>query len=527
MRDDLSASEPPKATSARVPYLALALLVAAIAFAPAARAGPYEAVQCAAHLGAGHGGFHFSRNSPDFHGVRACGSGEGLGVTHERRPTGPGRYGMWVAKPPPGTYFTRGRLVARGRRGGAYRPRLLLGATRRSAPASVGSLRRGFRTFDWRAGSRADRLIAELTCTRRTHRCGRTDKPKIYVKRARFHLFDASPPAVTGLGGALLGAPVQRATQALTVKARDAGSGVRLVLVRTNRKLFDSVGSSCNIGAHQLALGLSPCPNSVHSSVSLDTLLPGFHEGQNSITVCVVDYADASPNERCARRRIRVDNDCPISDVTPKLRAHFAFAGGKTAKRVKFGRRPRVVGRFARPSGGPGQGALVCVSERAALANSTERLVGQPLRTDARGRISARLPAGPSRIVYLTYWRGKERVVTRAIRLRVKPRLGLRVRPRGRLHNGQTMTLRARLGGPFHAHREVRFLAKPPGGRWVPFSIDFVKRTDHDGVARVSHTFRHVSGTQKFRFKVRVPHQAGYPYLAGHSHVQRKTVTAG
>ena len=316
---------------------------------------------------------------------------------------------------------------------------------------------------------------------------------------------------MTGLGGALLGAPVQRATQALTVKARDAGSGVRLVSVRTNRKLFDSVGSNCNLGAHQLALGLSPCPNTTDTSVSVDTLLPGFHEGQNSIAACVHDYADASPNERCAQRSIRVDNDCPISDVTPQLRAHLAFAGGKTLEKVKFGRRPRVVGRFALPSGGPGQGALVCVSERLALTNSTERLVGQPLRTDARGRISARLPAGPSRLVYLTYWRGTEQVVTRAIRLRVKPRLRLRVRPRGRLHNGRTMILRARLRGPFHAHRQVRFLAKPPGGRWVPFSINFVKRTNHDGVARVSHTFHHVSGRQKFRFKVRIPRQTGLP----------------
>lgn len=277
----MSASEPPKATSARVPYLALALLGAAIAFAPPAKAGPYLAVQCAAHLGAGHGGFHFLRSSPDFHGVRACGSGDGLGVTHERSRTGAGGYGVWVAKPPAGTYFTRGRIVARGRRDGAYRPRLLLDAPRRSAPDAIGSPRRGFRAFEWRARSRADRLMAELTCTRRTKRCGRTDKPKLYVKWARFHLFDASPPAVTGLGGALLGAPVQRATQALTVKARDAGSGVRLVSVRTNRKLFDSVGSSCNVGAHQLALGLSPCPNSTHTSVSVDTLLPGLHEGQN------------------------------------------------------------------------------------------------------------------------------------------------------------------------------------------------------------------------------------------------------
>ncbi len=332
---------------------------------------------------------------------------------------------------------------------------------------------------------------------------------------------------MTGLGGALFGAPVQRATQALAVRARDVGSGVRLVMVRANRQLFDSVGSSCNIGADQLALALSPCPNSVRRAFSVNTLLPGFHEGQNSITVCVDDYADASPNERCATRRARIDNDCPISDLSPSLRARFTFAGGTASKRVKFGRRPRVVGRLARPSDGPGQGVLVCVSERPALANSTERLVGQPLRTNARGRVSARLPAGPSRIVYLTYWRGPERVVTRAIRLRVKPKLGLRTRPRGRLHNGQTMTLRARLRGPFHADREVRFLAKPTGGRWVPFSTDFVKRTDRDGVARVSHTFRHVSGTQKFRFKVSVRRQAGYPYLAGHSRVRRKTVTAG
>jgi hypothetical protein len=327
------------------------------------------------------------------------------------------------------------------------------------------------------------------------------------------------------LGGALLGAPVQRATQALTLKARDAGSGVRSIAVRTNRKLFDTLWSNCNIGAGRLALGLSPCPNSVHDRVFVNTLMPGFHEGQNSIEVCVNDYAEASPNERCAKRRIRVDNDCPISDVTPRLRAHFAFAGGRTVKRLKFGRRPRVFGRFALPSGAPAQGALVCVSKRVALTNSTETLVGHPLRTSARGRISVRIPAGASRIVYLTYWRGPERVVTRAIRLRVKPKLGLRVRPRGRLHNGQRMTLRARLRGPFHAGRQVRFLAKPPGGRWVPFSIGFVKRTDRDGVARVSHTFRHVSGTQKFRFKVRVARQAGYPYRAGRSAVKTKTVT--
>jgi hypothetical protein len=524
VRKDVSARGLRTVANALIGYVAL---VAAVAFAPQAEAGPYNAIQCSAHHGVGHSGFHFSRSSPDFRRVSACGSGEGLGVTHARSRTGPRRYGRWVAKPPAGAYFTRGRVLARGRRGNGYRPRLLLGAPRQGASQSIGSLRGGFRAFRWRARSRTDRLIAELTCVRRASRCRRADRPKVYLKRARFRVFDASPPIVGALGGPLLGAPVQRATQALTLNARDAGSGVSSIAVRTNRMLFDTLGSNCRIGAGQLALSLSPCPNSVHESLAVDTLLPGFHEGQNSIGVCVNDFAASSPNERCARRRIRVDNDCPISDVTPRLRARFAFARGTAVKRVKFGRRPRVLGRFAQPSGGPGQGVLVCVSQRVALPNSIERLVRHPRRTNARGRISAQLPTGPSRIVYLTYWRGAERVVTRAIRLRVKPKLGLRIRPRGRLHNGQRMTLRARLRGPFHARRRVRFLAKPPGGRWVPFSIRFVKRTDREGVARISHKFRHVSGRQKFRFKVKVPRQAGYPYLAGRSAVKTKTVTAG
>jgi hypothetical protein len=413
--------------------------------------------------------------------------------------------------------------MARGRRDGAYSPRLLLAAPG-DGPRPIGSPRSRFKTFSWRAESRADRLLAELSCARATKRCGRTHLPELFVKAARFHVFDASRPAITGLGGGLLAAPVQRGTQRLTTKARDRGAGIRLLSLGANHKRFDSVEPSCEV-AGQLALALSPCPNLVRRAISVDTRLPGFHEGENAIAVCAEDYSDASPNQRCARRRVRVDNDCPISDPAPALSAHLSFAGGRVTKRVRFGRRPLVVGKLIRRSGGPAMGVQVCVSARPALHNSTERLVAPPLRTDALGAISARLGAGPSRIVYLTYWRDPERVVTRAIHLAVKPRVGLRVRPRGELHNGQTLTLRARLVGPYHGRRAVKFLAKPPGGHWVPFSTDFVKRTDDNGLARVSHTFRRVFGTQRFRFKARVPRQRGYPYLAGDSHVVAKTVS--
>jgi hypothetical protein len=479
-------------------------------------------------VGAGHGSFHFLRNSLDFHPVKACRSGDGLGITHERSATASGRYARWVAQAPPGTFFTRGQLTARGLRGGGYRPRLLLHRLGAAGLDPFGAPRASLHSFAWRAGGGANRLVAQLACIRHGHDCGKTHSPALYIRHAHFQIFDLAVPTVTHVGGPLLNAPVQRGTQGLTVSARDVGSGLREVLVRANHQPFKSVGLDCAVNRrHELALGLSPCPNSVTRTPSIDTQLQRFHEGQNAITVCVDDYANASPNERCAQRRIRVDNDCPISDVKAPTAARFAFTGGKASKRVKFGGHPRVVGRLATAAGAPGAGALVCISERPALNDSVEKLVGRPLRSDQRGRVSTRLPGGPSRIVYLTYWRGAEQVVTRAAHLRVAPRVRLRVRPRGKLRNGQTVTLRAKLGGPFHAHRKLQFLAKPPGGHWVPFSRTFAKRTHADGVARISHTFRHVFGTEVFRFKVEVPpHQAGYPYVRGQSHVRKKAVTA-
>src|SRR2546423_2495789 len=397
--EEMSRSQFSVARRLRVLSFAIVPFAAAVTSTAPAMAGPYAAIQCAPQLGAGHGGFRFSRTSADFHRVRACES-HGLGVVHERSRTGPGRYGMWMAEAPVGTYFTRGRLTARGTVDGGYRPRLLLGAPGRSAANPIGSPHRHFKRFKWRAHVAADRLIAKLACTRKANQCGRVSSPSIFVKRARFRLFDVSPPTVTRVRGALLHAPVQRATQALTVSARDAGAGIRGLVGRTDGRTLDSVSPSCVLRrARQLGLSLSPCPNSTHETLSLDTRLPGFHEGQNTIKACALDYADASPNVGCATRRLRVDNDCPISDVTPKLGAHLAFAGGKTAIRVQFGRRPRVVARLVHSSGSPAEGALVCISQRPRRTNAIERLVGAPLRTGPHGRVSVHLPIGPSRIV--------------------------------------------------------------------------------------------------------------------------------
>ncbi len=381
--------------------LALGVLTAALALAPVARAGPYQAIQCAPTLAPGTGGFHFSRSSPEFHRVRACGSGDGLGVTHARSRTGAGGYATWVAEPPAGTYFTGGRLLARGRRHGAYRPQLLL-APGLGAPDSIGSPRRRFDGFEWRARGRADRLIAAAVL----HSPDRSLWPDrqaedLHQAGTVSSLVDASPPAVSGLGGALVAAPVQRGVQALTSGLATPARGFGWY------RCEPTAGSSTPCGQAAMSApvgspsGSAPVPTRCRQRLSVNTLLPGFHEGQNSLTACVADYANVSPNERCARRRIRVDNDCPISDVVPALRARFAFAGGRTVKRV--GVRPAAAGRrqVRAAPGAPGPAALVCVSARTRLPQldreagrsaSSHRRPREGLGAASRRSLADRLP---------------------------------------------------------------------------------------------------------------------------------------
>jgi hypothetical protein len=491
--------------------------------AAGASAGPYRAMLCARNMGVGSPAFQFSRSGSEFRPVTGCQSGEGLGVTHKHGATRPGRFGMWTARAPAGVRLTDGSVVARGRAEAGYHPGLLLGAADGDTRAFA-SPRGGFRLYNWHSDDGASRLIAQLVCARSRGSCGRSDAPKIFIKHAMFHLFDSSRPTLSQTSGTLLEGSAQRGTQGFAVAAHDVGSGVRRVFLRVNGRAFDSIALDCAIDSRRdLALRLDPCPQRGTAPFSVDTHLAPFREGPNRVAACVLDYAGSSPNERCSRKTVRVDNDCPVSGGGVPARTNFSFADGARRARVKFGRRPVVVGKLSRISGQP----LVCISQRVSRRHTTEHLVGVPRRVDSHGNVHAQLPAGPSRTVYLTYWSGAEQVVTRKLELRVKPPVGLLLRPTGTLHNGQKMRLRAKLRGAYHGHRKVRFLARPPGGDWTPFSTHFTKRTNGRGVAVAKHTFHNVVGSQSFQFKVLVPRQRGYPYLRGQSQVRQTTVVGG
>ena len=84
---------------------------------------------------------------------------------------------------------------------------------------------------------------------------------------------------------------------------------------------------------------------------------------------------------------------------------------------------------------------------------------------------------------------------------------------RRRLLNGQSVLFSGRL----------RALPPPPGGkllelqvvvrgRWQTFRTT---RTDASGRWRVRYRFHATAGLQRYRFRARLPAEAGYPYEAG------------
>jgi len=221
---------------------------------------------------------------------------------------------------------------------------------------------------------------------------------------------------------------------------------------------------------------------------------------------------------------VRVDNDCPISPAKSGIRARFGFGRrARATKRTSYGRRPTVAGRIL-SNAGVVRGATVCLSQRSALHGSEERTIAVRT-TGPEGGIRQRLPVGPSRIIYLTYWRGPESVVTRSVRLHVKPKVSLRVKPRGALHRGARPRYLVHLRGPYHAHRLVRFQAKAPAGRWFDLpGRHGTARTTRRGVARSRMPRLRVSTSYKLRFRAVVPKQPGYPYARGTSTIRKRLV---
>jgi len=151
-----------------------------------------------------------------------------------------------------------------------------------------------------------------------------------------------------------------------------------------------------------------------------------------------------------------------------------------------------------------------------ASATSPEQLAAV-LQTDGNGRFRYRAAGTTSRTLRFIH-PGSSLVLPadRTIRMSVPARTSLHVNRR-RVLNGQTVVFSGRLRTqPIPAGGKLVELQARLTNRWQTFRTS---RTGAAGRWAIPYRFKRTRGVQHFRFRARLPQEAGYPFAGGGSRV--------
>jgi 5-hydroxyisourate hydrolase-like protein (transthyretin family) len=191
----------------------------------------------------------------------------------------------------------------------------------------------------------------------------------------------------------------------------------------------------------------------------------------------------------------------------------------KPRARIRFGRRVHLRGILENADGQPIAGAEVHVFSRGAATQ--EQLVGV-VPTDGEGRYSYVALANSSRTLRFVY-NGSPLIlpVQREVTLLVRAASTIRTHPR-RLRNGQSVRFSGRL----------RSLPAPPAGKLVELQVVLsghwqtfrTTLTGQDGRWQVRYRFRRSCGVVRYRFRARLPAEAGYAFESGRTRAVRVRV---
>jgi hypothetical protein len=179
---------------------------------------------------------------------------------------------------------------------------------------------------------------------------------------------------------------------------------------------------------------------------------------------------------------------------------------------VRYGERVVFAGRLENRDGQPVPGAEIQVFSSSATA--PEQLLGV-VTTDADGRFRYESLADATRAVRFVY-RGTPVMLPAQgeVSLLTSADSTFRASPR-RLRNGQSVRFTGRL----------RALPTPPAGKLVELQVVLsgrwqtfrTTRTQADGTWEVRYNFRRTCGLLRYRFRARLPAEAGYAFQTGYT----------
>jgi hypothetical protein len=191
----------------------------------------------------------------------------------------------------------------------------------------------------------------------------------------------------------------------------------------------------------------------------------------------------------------------------------------KPSRRVAFGERVRVEGRLESSAGQPVPNAPVQVFSRGGTA--PEQLIGV-IQTDADGRYAYQAQGTSSHTLRFAY-QGTAVMLPAAAEVTILARAAstIRARPR-RLLNGQAVRFSGRLLSlPAPPAGKLVELQVVLSGRWQTFRTAL---TDAAGHWRLRYRFRRSCGLTRFRFRARLPAEAGYAFETGRTRAVRVRV---
>jgi hypothetical protein len=354
----------------------------------------------------------------------------------------------------------------------------------------------------------------------------------------------------------------------LNVAATDQGSGVYSGSVSINGTKLTNLSTSCPGIAGSYAYQVRPCGN-LNQTLQLNTAAAPFHEGQNTLNVCISDwatYAGTTPNTKCDSRTLNVDNSCTDSQGAQQSSAASLNAdlenpanGAKSKSVTLYSTEgTKLTGDLRTSSSAPVAGASICLYEQIDAPAEIRQLT-QTTKTRSDGGYQLQIPAGPSRDYDVVYRTNANTLQQRGLHLDsvVVPTLdvgpdttgGAQVsakrgsRRGGAIRNGQSAVFSGQIPGPYAADRVVALEALIGRGcskrkhrgtaaaakkrkrcrpnKWRTFKT---VRTEPDGRYSGIYRFTQTHGRVVYSFRATVPDQAGYPYRAGSSSVRHVTV---
>jgi hypothetical protein len=189
--------------------------------------------------------------------------------------------------------------------------------------------------------------------------------------------------------------------------------------------------------------------------------------------------------------------------------------------RTAYGEAIRLTGRLTSPGQNPLGGRDVDISERRDVPETPWSPVAT-VRTNRSGRFTFRALPGPSRLLRFRYpgtptIRGQTSFVE--MRVRASTRISV---DRHQVVNGEEVLFRGRVrGGPIPLTGKLLQLQVYSRGDWMTFATP---RANVRGRWRYRYRFTATRGTARYRFRARLPREAGYPYEPGASRAVWVTV---